>query len=263
MKQIEVVKINLEYDATAHRTAMSLAAYISKHGQELKSPADIHGISDVGMLNCEDEKTKRLVSLPHSTLQKFTTLTFLFLNVSRRFLAQITRHQNEIKFMVSSFRQADHSADASCLIPIEVSRHGYVEPFQRAYEAAMEEYRTQVPNVGRDAAGYLLPQATRCTILASATAYEWKHIIRQRTCRRCSNEMQYTMLRLWEHLYRMDPVMFSPETTGPNCLSRMGCEELENSCGANFSLDINPHDLLKISFPELMEEPEDEHSAKV
>ena len=41
-------------------------------------------------------------ALPHPTIQKFAVITVAIVGASRRFLAQITRHQNEVKFMSAS-----------------------------------------------------------------------------------------------------------------------------------------------------------------
>ena len=43
-------------------------------------------------------------ALPHPTIQKFAVITVAIVGASRRFLAQITRHQNEVKFMSASLQ---------------------------------------------------------------------------------------------------------------------------------------------------------------
>jgi thymidylate synthase (FAD) len=238
---------SIPYDM--HRTLINLAAQISQKGQKLKTAKDVLNV----LQRPSDEKLKRLIELPHPTMQKFTVIPMIFFGVSRRFLAQITRHQNEIKFMVSSFRYADHTDDLDFVTPIEVLRGP--KAAAEAYEAAMlkagNTYKDFVEVVGNDAAGYLLPNATRCTILASATPYEWKHIIRQRTCRRAGLEMRYVMLNAWAALYSYDPIVFSPETTGAMCMAE-GCREGGMSCGNKFST-LSPFDILADEFGDILE----------
>ena len=49
------------------------------------------------------DTVKRIASLPHPAVQKFSVITVAVVGASRRFLAQITRHQNEVKFISASF----------------------------------------------------------------------------------------------------------------------------------------------------------------
>ena len=52
-------------------------------------------------------------------------------------------------------------------------------------------YNNLVKLVGRDAAGYAMPQGLRNVLLISATPYQWKHMISQRICNRNTLETQY------------------------------------------------------------------------
>jgi thymidylate synthase (FAD) len=237
---------------------MKLAADVSMKGQTITDPNKLanlfRGYYEKGI---SDGFVERIVNLPHASLQKFSDITVMFLGVSRRFLAQITRHQ-DVAFMSSSFRQADHGADAGFCIPIEVIRAGTIaeREYRTACNVDLTYYKTWTRDVGRDAAAYLLPQATRCTILAKASMFQWKHIISQRTCNKAMPEMRYVMLRLWDMLYDRDPQVFSPATTGSDCMQRVGCREGDRCCGN--PLSGTPAEILERDFPELIQEPEDE-----
>ena len=61
-------------------------------------------------------------------------------------------------------------------------------------------------------------------LIISATPYQWKHMIGQRTCRRNTDETRFVLLKIWADLYALDPELFSPELTGPFC-QREGCRE--------------------------------------
>jgi thymidylate synthase (FAD) len=249
MKGIQVVSI--DYERKVNRVLMNLAAGISQKGHAIHTMKDL---LNSGLLKeASDAKVKRLTELPHPTLQKMTTIPLLFINVSRRFLAQITRHQNEIKFTASSFRYGYHSEAADFVVPIEVSRadHSVYLQYEKALLDAFAEYKSLVKLLGSDAAAYAMPQATCCTILASATPYQWKHIIGQRTCRRCAPEMRYTMLLAWETLYKQDPVLFSPSTTGTAC-TRGTCQEGTMCCNRPIGSDT-PGEILKKEFGDLLE----------
>jgi thymidylate synthase (FAD) len=249
MHKIEVGVLN--FNAAENRLLTSFAAKISQHGHEIKTIRDFEDKKFTEMPS--DQKIARLTSLPHPTLQKFKSIEVAFVGVSRRFLAQITRHQNEIKFMSSSFQYGDHSSDADFVTPIEIQRapvHVYSQ-YERVMRRAFENYVNFVEEVGRDAAGYLMPQATRVTMLASATPYEWKHIIRQRTCRRNTSEMRFVMLQVWACLYALDSVYFAPETTGPICIGD-SCNEGKMSCGNPMNQRNTPAEILEEEFKEVL-----------
>jgi thymidylate synthase (FAD) len=238
---------------------MSLAAKVSKEGHKWKTAQDVIKAAEQPVT---DKRFGSLLSLPHPTLQKFSTITLIFRGVSRRFLAQITRHQNEIKFMSSSFRQADHSNDIDFVIPLEMLRTNNGEliyNYKLSQMQAITNYKELVSVIGRDAAAYALPQSIRTTIMASATPYQWKHIIGQRTCYKCALEMQYVMLLAWASLYRSNPAMFSPAIMGRAC--DMGaCREGKDACGRGIITGQPPEQRLKHEFPELDREDDSDVS---
>jgi thymidylate synthase (FAD) len=244
------IQVGVNYSAGQVRSFTELAAKVSQQGQKLKTYRDV----EKAALDRDEDRLKRLLNLPHPSLQQFGSVAVIFTGVSRRFLAQITRHQNDVHFMVSSFRYADHSDDFDFVTPMEVSRQGqeavdkYADGMRRSFDA----YRALVPVVGHDAAGYALPNATRCTIMMSATPWQVRHMINQRTCRRCGSEMRYTMLLLWATLFETDPIFWSPEITGPDCFTGV-CREGKMSCNGGHKINEAPMDILKREYKEFME----------
>ena len=79
-----------------------------------------------------------------------------------------------------------------------------------------------------------------------------KHIIGQRTCRRNTLETQYVMLKIWDELYKLDPVFFAPDTTGPFC-QRGTCKEGKMSCGRPIDKTMTPTEIHHADFPLLYE----------
>jgi thymidylate synthase (FAD) len=251
VKKIEVVVLN--HNPADNRAMLNLAANISQKGQKLKRADQLKEFIQVP----SDQKVERLVGIPHASLQKLFNISVLFLNVSRRFLAQVTRHQNDIHFMSSSLRYANHENDIDFVWPYEILTAS--EEIQENYKAAMltngSYYCKLVKQVGNDAAGYAAPQSLRTSILATATAYQWKHMINQRTCKRAGAEMRYVMLQLWRLLHKSDPVFFSADTTGPDCANR-GCQERGWGCKNGYGLEetVTPSGILAEEFPLLYKE---------
>ena len=58
--------------------------------------------------------------LPHPTVQKFAVITVAVVGASRRFLSQITRHQNEVKFMSVSLQYNNYAGQADFAISYEI-----------------------------------------------------------------------------------------------------------------------------------------------
>ena len=88
-------------------------------------------------------------------------------------------------------------------------------------------------------------------LLISATPYQWKHMIRQRTCRRNTKETRYVMLKIWEQLLEQNRELFSD--CGPFCMNG-GCEEGNMTCGKIIPPQMSPTDIIRVDFPKLCEE---------
>ena len=93
------------------------AARLTQRGHE------IHSMDDLLMLyeKAYTENTlERITTLPHPTVQKFAVITVAVVGASRRFLSQITRHQNEVKFMSASLQYSNYDGKADFVIPYEI-----------------------------------------------------------------------------------------------------------------------------------------------
>ena len=88
-------------------------------------------------------------------------------------------------------------------------------------------------------------------LLISATPYQWKNMIRQRTCRRNTKETRYVMLKIWEQLLEQNRELFSD--CGPFCMNG-GCEEGKMICGKSIPPQMLPTDIIRVDFPKLCEE---------
>ena len=100
--------------------------------------------------------------------------------------------------------------------------------------------------------GYATPQGLRNVLLISATPYQWKHIIGQRVCRRNTDETRIVLLKIWQELFSLSPVLFAPDLTGPFC-QRDKCLEGKMSCKRNIAGSMSPSEILAADYPSLME----------
>ena len=247
MNKIEVFPLSLplSVDATA-----IFAARLTQHGHEIKSAQDV---IDLYHKDYSTKTKNNIYILPHRTLKTFAKLNLIVYGASRRFLAQITRHQNNVTFMSTSLQYSDFSDNSDFVVPYNILNTPDESIYIQRCKQQMEEYKIFAKLYGNDSAGYLAPQGLRNILLISATPDEWIHMIKQRICRRNTDETRYVMLKCWEILFDYYPELFSL----PNCLPPCGfngvCEEGKMSCN-NKILSCIPTVLIKYDYPLLYKE---------
>ena len=250
MNKIEVKILNPEAVAEAEKM-MVCAARLTQSGHKVKSAADFMELYEKPFTR---NTVAGMVKLPHPTIQKLGVINVVIVGASRRFLAQITRHQNEVKFMSASLQYSDYSHNAAFAVPYNIlaKGEGELELYLDTCKEEMRQYESAIEyGVDHDSAGYMMPQGLRNVLIVSATPYQWKHMISQRTCRRNTDETRIVLLKVWQQLMELSPDFFSVETTGPFCC-RGGCQEGKMSCGK--PLYATPGELLRIDYPALFRE---------
>lgn len=244
MDKIEIQILNP--GALHHAEKMAAAAArLTQKGHKIKNMEDFLNLYEKGS---SYKFLQSLAQLPHPTLQKFAVINIVVVGASRRFLAQITRHQNEVKFMSASLQYSDYSTEADFVVPYEMldnprARTLYLESCRDQMDIYQELIGGGVDN---DAAGYAAPQGLRNVLIISATPYQWKHMISQRVCRRNTDETRYVMLRIWEELCYLSPALFS--NCGPFCMNGE-CKEGRMTCGRPINKIALPGGILAVDFP--------------
>lgn len=249
MNNIEVKILNPEEIINAEKM-MICAARLTQRGHKINSMSEFMELYD-------KPYTASLVSsmaeLPHPTIQKFGVINVAVVGASRRFLAQITRHQNEVKFMSASLQYSDYSTSNNFTVPYGVMENNTVGAYLDSCEDAMENYAAAIKGgLDNDSAGFMAPQGLRNVLIISATPYQWKHMISQRVCRRNTDETRIVMLKIWEQLIEFAPNLFSLKTTGPFCM-KQSCVEGKMSCSRPIDPMMEPTDILKTDYPLLKE----------
>lgn len=243
MRNIEVRILNPEAIAESEKM-MVAAARLTQSGHRIKNMNDF---MDLYEKTYKDSTVERMVSLPHPTIQKFGVINIVVVGASRRFLAQITRHQNEVKFMSASLQYSDYSLKNDFAVPYEYIDEYTETSYLKSCHEAMEKYR-QICESGysNDSAGYIAPQGLRNVLIISATPYQWKHMISQRICRRNTDETRIVMLKIWNELYNTSQIFHN---CGPFCMNGP-CLEGNMTCGSPIQ-DKTPLEILKKDYPKL------------
>lgn len=227
------------------KTLMALGARITQRSHELKSFEDFEELYNKPY---SDKFISKLNNLPHPTLLHFTKINIIVYGASRRFLAQITRHQENVKFMSGSLQYSNYSENSDFVVPYNIMDTPAELIYLASCRESMEDYKDlNENNIPHDECGYCAPQGLRNILLISATPFELKHMIAQRICRRNTSETRYVMLRIWEELYTIAPEIFSPETTGCFCMQGK-CKEGDFTCG-HCILENTPTAIIRKDFP--------------
>ena len=248
MKKIEIKILNPEVIENAE-TMMVAMARLTQKGHKIR---DMHDFELLLQQPYSEGLVKSMSALPHPTIQKFGVINIAIVGASRRFLAQVTRHQNEIKFMSGSLQYSDYTDKAKFVVPYEITKYDDEQNDTKLTDAYIEkcaadlaEYEMMAKLVGKDAAGYKMPQGMRNVLLMSATPYQLKHMISQRACNRNTLETQYVMALIWEQLWPLSDLFHD---CGPFCTAGP-CPEGKMCCGQPFRFDTTPTQLLDMRFP--------------
>ena len=245
MKNIQVKILNPEAVKAAEQM-MVFCARLTQRGHQIKNMSDIDEL-----MNKEYKMAtvKNMCSLPHPTIQKFGVINIAVVGASRRFLAQITRHQNEVKFMSASLQYSDYSDENDFCVPYEVLETGLEDLYIKCCQSAMMDYKAFTAATYNDPAGYVAPQGLRNILIISATPFQLKHMISQRVCHRNTTETKYVMLKIWEALYELSPEMFNIRVSGAGCQRATGCQEGKMCCGKPYSKHVTPTEMIKQNYP--------------
>lgn len=241
MNNIEVRILNEEAVAEAEKL-MVMGARLTQRSQKI---SDMSAMLDLYHATFSDSTVSNISSLPHPNIQRLGMVAIALTGVSRRFWSQFTRHQDDVHFVGGSLQYNDYTDSAAIVVPYEILKldaervgnaeyeEGYFRRnFLNSARASFTDYEKAIKNgVPHDAAAYLMPFGVRQVAIVAATAWQWRHMISQRVCRRNSLETQYVLLRCWEELDSIGPIF---EDCGPFCCQRGGCREGKFCCGHLF-----------------------------
>ena len=120
---------------------MVCAARLTQKGHMIQNLQDF---MDLYNKDYSETTVKNMTALPHPTIQKFGVVNIVIVGASRRFLAQITRHQNEVKFMSASLQYSDYSGKAGYTVPYDILGTEKEAGYLAQCEASMQKYMSLV-----------------------------------------------------------------------------------------------------------------------
>ena len=183
---------------------------------------------------------KFLIEAGHTSILEHVCYTFVLENVSRSFLAQITRHR------MGSFTSASQHYTDYRDMPMVVSKTHRAE-FEEslyflgdsdyaltAFEVAARDY-VQMIDIGVpiEEARQVLPNAAAVTIMWTVNARSLLNFFEQRLCKRNVEEMQIVAQKVWLAVHNHWPEF--AELCGPYCFPSGQCNQGKMSCGMPYT----------------------------
>lgn len=237
MRDISVRVLNPEA-AQFGEKMMVCGARMTQRGHNIKTMDDFMELFNRSYL---DSTRDTMIKLPHANIQRFAQICVVIVGASRRFLAQITRHQDDVHYISASLQYSDYSDNAAFCVPYELIQKDFSHSGQAFYQEgyytrnylasqkqAMAEYEKAIKQgVDNDSAGYMMPHGLRNVLIIAATPWQWKHMISQRICQRNTPETAYVMNLIWEQLWPLSAMFHN---CGPDCMQPGGCREGKMSC---------------------------------
>ncbi len=162
---------------------------------------------------------KYLFTANHTSPFEHSSITSLIRNVSRSFLAQITRHRMG-SFTSASQHYQKYNNYPNILDPLMVNLHEVKAFLYQADEMYEHLIATGIP---KEEARQVLPNAKAVNLLWTVNARSLINFFNQRMCRRNVNEMHTFALKLKHICTNWWPELF--EHVGPDCETLGGCTQ--------------------------------------
>lgn len=172
-----------------------------------------------------EELISYLYSAGHRSVFEHVSMSLRLENVSRSFMAQITRHRMA-SYMCSSQHYQDYTHWSY--------RHEYAFD-ERSYATDAIKFSQTAYNqllrdgVERSIARQVLPEAMLVNMYITANAREWAHIFNLRLCKRNTPEMLQVTQLMYDRALDWFPALFA--IVGPDCKEtqcrqgKMACHE--------------------------------------
>ena len=179
-----------------------------------------------------DEKIRKILRATrisgHHSVMEHASFTFAVDDVSRSCTHQLVRHR------IASFSQQSQRyvnlSKTDYVIPETVEKKNETRKiFEKTMKNLWDTYNRLVENgIPDEDARYVLPNATKTSIVITMNARELHHFFSLRCCNRAQWEIRNMANKMLKEVGRVAPVLF--EDAGPMCKQLGYCPETE-SCG--------------------------------
>lgn len=187
---------------------VKLETYTPKPERAIAKAARISRLSKGEGLKDDRQLIRELIEKGHYSVLEFADATFYLNQVSRSFLAQITRHRLA-SFMVESMRYTEPNGDK---IPKSIATElddDLFDQYIKAQEFSNNIYDRLVDaGIKKEDARFVLPIGTMTSMYMRANFREWRHIIKLRTSSEAQWEIREVVEEMGDKLYNIAPSVF-------------------------------------------------------
>lgn len=174
---------------------------------------------DLQLVNNPETLCHRLYTAKHLSVFEHVFISLRITDVSRSFMAELTRHRH-LSFTCSSQHYQDYSDYKWLCFP----------PCEPYCAAALEQYKhlVQTTDLPVHEARQVLPNAMAVNMVVSGNARAWMEMLPKRLCHRNINEMVVATRKIHKALVSWLPTF---QFVGPSCEEIGICFEGKMSCG--------------------------------
>ena len=252
MDKIKVVVLNESVWSPVGMTGM--LAKLTQRGHKVTSAEDLIKLYSDSLKSTS--LVDAVVKMCHGSVIRHTPVTIAIIGGSRRLLAQLRTHHVGIDWVSASLQYSDYSGSAQFVVPYEilVGPEQHKEAFLKKCKEDLDFYEEIVEKgYSNDTAGYVMNQALRNVLVATANHEAWLNVINRRVCRRNTTETAYVAALIWKALlYDTTNGLDMFKYAGPDCLYGK-CSEGKFSCGIPFT-ECDPAKVICNTWPLVKEE---------
>lgn len=170
------------------------------------------------------ELIRYLIDADHGNPLEHVYFTFQLMDLSRSFLAQITRHR------IGSFTSSSQHYQDYRDYPMIIDSSEAFSAMIGALERSIDTYEELIETEGSkpEEARQVLPNAMAINLLWTVNAVSLANFFRKRMCNRNVKEMRMAAERIWDLVNSVWPEYAC--NVGPDCYSRVKCRQGKMQC---------------------------------
>ncbi|MGI6345141.1 MAG: FAD-dependent thymidylate synthase [Bacillota bacterium] len=192
------------------------------------SPDQVAELLDAMDLKRARRLISKLMEMRHFSPLEHASFTFGIAGVSRSLSHQLVRHR------IASYSQQSQRYVAlgkvPTVIPPSIAEDSQaLSYFNEAMASIEDAYRKLLNLVPAEDARYVLPNACQTNLVMTMNARSLLNFFSLRCCNRAQWEIRELAWAMLVLVKEVAPSLFA--NAGPNCLTGIGCQEGELSCG--------------------------------
>jgi len=167
---------------------------------------------------------KRVTGYGHVSVIEHVSFTFTIEGVSRVMTHQLVRHR-VASYTQQSQRYVTYNTFEKYVTPPNIADKAEAkELFEETLQGISKTYRKLLKlGIPKEDARFILPNASKTSIIVTMNARELRHFFNLRCCVRAQWEIRGAAIEMLKQVKKVAPVLF--ENAGPSCIELGYCPE--------------------------------------